>query len=53
MNNEVPALSVCVSELPQVVWQTEDSSAKMLAGFSVFSYKWNREYTPKTTFFFI
>ena len=47
MNNEVSVLSVGVSEGPQIIWQTDDSSANMPAGSSVFCYQYNREYTPK------
>jgi hypothetical protein len=39
MNNEVPALSVGASESPQLLWQTDDSPANMLACFSVFSHQ--------------
>jgi hypothetical protein len=39
MNNKVPALSVGAFELPQLLWQTDDSPANMLARFSVFSYQ--------------
>jgi hypothetical protein len=42
MKIEVPDLSVFIYVLPQFVWQTDDSSANMLAGFSVFFYKRNR-----------